>query len=166
MADQIPAETALAGYVAPILKVIGGRSRLTRKLLSSPNRAELPPLPSWSPSINVFDTGRAFVVIAELAGVGPDSLRIELDAAGDTLTLRGTRTSPTPGQSVGEEISSGTFERSISLDEPVDPHGARAICRYGLLELMIPKHPKRVWKGVEGGGGGIRTPDTLAGIAV
>ena len=102
-------------------------------------------------------------MIAELAGVGPDSLRIELHAGQDVLTLRGTRTAPSPGESVDEEISSGSFERSISLDEPVDPNGARAVCRYGLLQLMIPKQPKRVRKS---GGGGIRTPDTLAGIAV
>jgi HSP20 family protein len=166
MADQIPAVSPLAGYVAPVLTVIGTKSRRAKRLAIAHGLAELAPLPEWSPSVNVFDTGGAFVVIAELAGVGPDSLRIELDAGSDVLTLRGTRTAPAPGESVDEEISSGNFERSIPFDAPVDPHGARAICRYGLLELMIPKHPRRASKPLNGGGGGIRTPDTLAGIAV
>ena len=153
MTEQILAETVVSGYVAPVFTVVRSRRQ--------PRQSG-----EWAPAINVFDTGRAFVVIAELAGVGPDSLRIELDTHGDRLTLRGTRTTRSPGESVDEEISSGRFERSIAFDAPLDADGARAICRYGLLELMIPKLPQRAWKGEKGGGGGIRTLDTLAGIAV
>ena len=151
MVEQIPAEIPISGYVAPVLTVIGRRSsRLaSRRGPDLPNVIDLPPLaahaspPQWSPSINVFDTGGAFVVIAELAGVGPDSLRIELDTSRDRLTLRGTRRTATQGQSMDEEITSGAFERSIAFDTPVDAEGARAICRYGLLELFVPKAPQR-----------------------
>ena len=153
MTEQILAETVVSGYVAPVFTVARSRRQ--------PRQSG-----EWAPAINVFDTGRAFVVIAELAGVGPDSLRIELDTNRDRLTLRGTRATMSPGESVDEEISSGRFERSIAFDAPLDADGARAICRYGLLELMLPKLPQRVWKGEKGGGGGIRTLDTLAGIAV
>ena len=156
MTEQILAETLVTGYVAPVFTVARSRRQ---------------PRPSgeWAPAINVFDTGRAFVVIAELAGVGPDSLRIELDTNRDCLTLRGIRDTTGPvmaGAAVDEEISSGRFERSVAFDAPLDADGARAICRYGLLELMIPKLPQRVWKDEKSGGGGIRTLDTLAGIAV
>ena len=161
MADQILAVSPLAGYVAPVLTVVGSKSKRTERLAVAADVVELAPLPNWCPSVNVFDTGGAFVVIAELAGVGPDSLRIELDAASDVLKLRGSRTSPAPGDSVDEEISSGQFERSIPFDAAVDAHGARAICRYGLLELMIPKHPNRVWKNGKSGGGGFEPPIPL-----
>src|SRR5688572_4677118 len=87
MTEQILAETLVAGYVAPVFTVVRSRRQ--------PRQSG-----EWAPAINVFDTGRAFVVIAELAGVGPDSLRIELDTGRDRLTLRGTRITRSPGESV------------------------------------------------------------------
>lgn len=153
MSMQIATEIPIAGYVAPALSIVNSSRR--RAALRSEGGFgtvfELPPRAAWSPAINVFDTGDAFVVIAELAGVGPDSLRIELDAATDTVTLRGTRLGGAPSRtgdydSMDEEIASGQFERAISLGHPVDGGGAKAICRYGLLELMLPKLKTRAPK--------------------
>ena len=183
MAAEIPMHTPVAGYVAPVLSVIGtpsSRRRAVRRTGTGSGGAtilELPPRAAWAPAINVFDTGASFVIIAELAGVGPDSIRIELDQERDTLTLQGSRAGTPPAATsssavtVDEEIAAGRFERRISFDTPLDADGARAVCRYGLLELMIPKLPQREWKRPpssrnKSGGGGIRTPDTLAGIAV
>ena len=170
---QILAETPLAGYVAPVLTVIGSRRTRRPEVRRSTNNGatifNLPPPPDWSPAVNVFDTGSAYVVIAELAGVGPDSLRIELDAARDVLTLRGTRAARAPVSTapLDEEITTGHFEREISFDHPVDANNTRAVCRYGLLELLLPKlRLKSNGRRQKSGGGGIRTLDTLAGIAV
>jgi HSP20 family protein len=157
MPAEIIAEAPVAGYVAPVFTIVNaarGRRPAARKPLPGTGGTvfQLPPRPAWSPAVNVFDTGDAFVVIAELAGVGPDSLKIELDAAHDVVTLRGVRAGGAPSiaaefDPVDEEITSGRFEREILLDAPVDPRGAKAVCRYGLLELMLPKlktrDPKR-----------------------
>jgi HSP20 family protein len=154
MTLQIVATAPVAGYVAPVSERAGTpRQRKVTALHPGTGGAiiHLEPRPDWSPSVNVFDTGDAFVVIAELAGVGPDGLRIELDERADTVTLRGTRrdAAPCPADAfdavdaVDEEIASGRFERVIAFDDPLDARGARAVCRYGLLELLLPKRRPR-----------------------
>lgn len=162
---QIVAETPVAGYVAPVFEIVSaGRGRRTPTPVhggpgepGGPGGAgtvgdgtvfQLPPRTAWSPAISVFDTGDAFVVIAELAGVGPDSLRIELDEATDTLTLCGSRlgfarATAEDVDAVDEEVASGRFERTVTFDQPVNSRGARAVCRYGLLELLVPKRRTR-----------------------
>ncbi len=154
MSMQIVTETPIAGYVAPALSIVSSsrrRAAAQRAEGGLGTVSQLPPRAAWSPAINVFDTGDAFVIIAELAGVGPDSLRIELDVASATVTLRGIRLGGAPTRtadfdSMDEEITSGRFERVISLGQPVDGEGAKAICRYGLLELMLPKLKTRTPK--------------------
>jgi len=153
MSMQIVTETPIAGYVAPALSIVSSsRRRAAQRAEGGLGTVfQLPPRAAWSPAINVFDTGDAFVIIAELAGVGPDSLRIELDVTTDTVTLRGTRLGGAPTRtadydSMDEEITSGRFERAISLGQPVDGEGAKATCRYGLLELMLPKLKTRAPK--------------------
>ncbi len=160
MTGEIVAEAPVAGFVAPVVEIVDARhARRNRNAHLDATRhggpgtvIQLPPRTSWSPAVNVFDTGKAFIVIAELAGVGPDSLRIELDVERYAVTLRGTRAGLPPQVSWGvdmvdEEIVSGAFEREIVLGEPIDARGARAVCRYGMLELMLPKQggrePKR-----------------------
>jgi HSP20 family molecular chaperone IbpA len=155
MAGDLMIEVPVAGYVAPVLEIVNARrSRRTRVSppLAGPGKIiQLPPRSSWAPAVNVFDTGHAFIVIAELAGVGPDSLRIELDAVRDTVTLRGVRIGilpqithgAEPFDTVDEEIATGAFEREIALGEPVDTPRARAVCHYGMLELMLPKQQRR-----------------------
>ena len=161
MAGQIITETPVAGYIAPVFEIVGDGRRRAPGRLGAPQPLhpttgatifQLPPRAAWSPAVNVFDTGESFVIIAELAGVGPDSLRIELDGENKRITLRGTRVGSAPSlvadfDAMDEEIASGRFERVVPLGEPVDVRGARAVCRYGLLELMLPKlgtrEPKR-----------------------
>nr|CAA9215964.1 hypothetical protein AVDCRST_MAG63-213 [uncultured Armatimonadetes bacterium] len=165
MSAVIVPEATVTGYLAPVMQIVGAaRSARTSRAATARRFAagrviELPSRPAWSPAVNVFDTGDSYVVVAELAGVGPDSLRIELDAGGDLLTLRGTRADAafSDGDEIGEhgdqdcaptdqelqEIASGQFERAIEFDEPVEPGRARAVCRYGLLQLMVPKRRGR-----------------------
>jgi HSP20 family molecular chaperone IbpA len=170
MSAVIVPEATVAGYVAPVMQIVGAArsARASRpagaRRFAAGRVIQLPPRPAWSPAVNVFDTGDSYVVIAELAGVGPDSLRIELDASGDLLTLRGTRADTTLAEAlkyerpnatlagaapvaeavaVDQEIATGSFERAIEFDEPVESGRARAVCRYGLLQLMVPKRRGR-----------------------
>jgi HSP20 family protein len=110
---------------------------------------------TWSPAIDVYETAEAFVVVAELAGVAPDELTIELDADRQTLHLRGTRhgrpaAAPAAGSSETQaergrvvphliEIAVGTFERSVVLPGPADAGGAEASGLHGLYEVYLPK---------------------------
>src|SRR5439155_13618762 len=48
------------------------------------------------PPVNVFDAGDAYVVKAEVPGVSPD--RIDIDVEDDTLTIRGERAVSEPNR--------------------------------------------------------------------
>jgi HSP20 family protein len=108
---------------------------------------------TWSPAIDVYETAEAFIVVAELAGVAPDELTIELDADRQTLRLRGTRRgrpaapASSPGSEVQRgrvvphliEIAVGAFERSVVLPGPADAGGAEASGHHGMYEVYLPK---------------------------
>ncbi len=95
--------------------------------------------PEVYPPLNIYDNGEAFVVRAEVPGVDPKSLEIE--ATGDTLTLRGERTVAEAGPKASyhrREREAGEFRRSLTLPKPVDSSKVVANCDSGVLELQLP----------------------------
>jgi HSP20 family protein len=95
--------------------------------------------PDVYPALNIYDDGETFVVRAEIPGVDPK--KIEIDATGDTLTIRGERTLPEHGASasyLGRARDSGQFRRSFTLPKPIDNTKVMAVCTNGVLELRLP----------------------------
>jgi HSP20 family protein len=95
--------------------------------------------PNVFPPVNVFTDKAGFVVQAEVPGVQPDQLQVQVDPG--RLTVSGERTLPT-----GKEVSYhrrerryGRFSRTIQLPPDVDSANARAELRNGLLTIHIPK---------------------------
>jgi HSP20 family protein len=91
------------------------------------------------PALNIYDDGETFVVRAEIPGVDPK--KIEVEATGDTLTIRGERTLPeaVPKASYHRrERDSGLFRRSFTLPKPIDNTKVIAGCIDGVLELRLP----------------------------
>ena len=94
----------------------------------------------FSPAVDVFyegDPPRA-VVQAELAGIDPDELTLEID--GRELVLAGHRR---PADAEGRvyqqlEIDFGPFRRVIQLGADVVPAAARATYRDGMLRIELP----------------------------
>lgn len=78
------------------------------------------------------------IVVADLAGVGPDAVNLEL--SGRHLVISGARpVRETEGRAYQQiEIPTGAFRRSISLGVDVDPERARATFEDGLLRVEIP----------------------------
>ncbi len=105
---------------------------------------------AWKPRCDVSETGDEVVVVADLAGVEPDNVGIEVH--GDILVMRGVRREPA-GKSRGHyhimEINYGTFEREIRLPAAVKAEKARAVYEEGFLEVRLPKAAKEPPKGVE-----------------
>ena len=77
-------------------------------------------------------------LVVELPGVDPDS--VEIVADGSALVVSGTRSRPSaPGARYHQvEIEYGPFQRNVRLAENVDPNGARASFRHGLLTVELP----------------------------
>jgi HSP20 family protein len=94
----------------------------------------------FSPAVDVFyegDPPRA-VVQAELAGIDPDELTLEID--GRELVLAGHRH---PAHAEGRvspqlEIDFGPFRRVIQLGADVVADAARATYRDGMLRIELP----------------------------
>jgi len=98
----------------------------------------------WEPAVDLYETDDQLVLMVELAGVRESDLQITIDR--NVFTIRGERQKTLGGSKVGVyhqmEISSGPFERSIALPEPVDAEGTRATYQNGLVEVILPKVKK------------------------
>jgi HSP20 family molecular chaperone IbpA len=92
----------------------------------------------FRPQIDVVRTEDPpeFRVVVELAGIDPESLRIFADDR--TLAVAGVRSRPSHGRYFHMEIEDGPFQRRVQFDEPIDPAGASAEYRRGLLTVTVP----------------------------
>src|SRR5262249_23700279 len=91
------------------------------------------------PPVNVFDAGDAYVVKAELPGVEPS--QIELEVQEDTLTLRGEQVFPEPGSDAAfhrRERIEGQFRRVLHRPGHV-ASDIKADLRDGVLTVRLPK---------------------------
>jgi HSP20 family protein len=110
------------------------------------------PVGRWSglyPTVNVFDQGEAYVVKAELPGVDPQ--KIDINVEDDTVTLRGERAFSEPSKGAAyhrRERGQGQFRRVVRVPGRVAAEETKAQYRDGVLTVTIPKakeaRPRRV----------------------
>lgn len=96
----------------------------------------------WQPPTDVYQTKDAVFVRANVAGVDPGEVTVTVDQ--HRLIIEGRRrdTSRSPGAQFRQmEIEYGPFRRVVPLPGAIDPSGARASCRHGLLEITAPQAP-------------------------
>jgi HSP20 family molecular chaperone IbpA len=108
-----------------------------------------PRLPSqlrgaWRPPIEVYETDRSLVILAEIAGVSESDLTIIAD--NELVTIRGHRTDPQSGtrrryREIG--IPYGEFAADIYLPFPVDLDAVNAEYNNGLLHIELPRARSR-----------------------
>ncbi|MEE4276257.1 MAG: Hsp20/alpha crystallin family protein [Thermoleophilia bacterium] len=104
---------------------------------------------SWLPAVDVFDTQDAVVLKAELAGMNPDDIQIEVED--NVLTIKGERKFE---EKVDEERyyrverRFGSFQRSLALPQGVKSDQIEAAYDEGILTVTVPKaeqeKPKRI----------------------
>ncbi|MRR13680.1 Hsp20/alpha crystallin family protein [bacterium] len=95
---------------------------------------------AWMPKIDVKRTGDDIVVRAELPGMKSEDVDIELTEG--VLTIKGERRFEEEKENEGwliRESSYGSFERSLSIPEGVDPSTITAHFADGILEVHVPK---------------------------
>ena len=90
-------------------------------------------------SVTFEDDGSNFVLRADMPGLSENDIQINL--AGDTLTLRGERKLDVPeGHSVHRrERSAVRFAKSYQLPARVDADKVNATLKHGVLTLTLPK---------------------------
>ena len=97
-------------------------------------------LTAWAPSVDIFETPNELVVKADLPDV--DEKDIDIRVENNLLTVRGERKFD---KSVAEdnylriERTYGTFSRSFSLPNTVNPEAIRAEYKNGVLTVSLPK---------------------------
>lgn len=109
----------------------------------------IPKEPKWEEEIDaeltvdLYQTPSDIIVQTMVAGVQPDNLTITITR--DMITIKGKREE---NQSIDknnyfvQELYWGSFSRTISLPEEVDPEEAEAVERHGLLIIKLPKLDK------------------------
>lgn len=90
-------------------------------------------------SVTFEDDGSNFVLRADVPGMSEGDIQINL--AGNTLTLRGERKLDVPeGHSVHRrERSAVHFAKSYQLPARVEPDKVNATLKHGVLTLTLPK---------------------------
>ncbi|MEJ5198414.1 MAG: Hsp20/alpha crystallin family protein [Anaerolineae bacterium] len=88
--------------------------------------------------LDAYVTPEEIVILANMPGVKPEEVEITIE--GDTLTIKGER--PAPLENVDyvlQERAYGKFQRTLTINIPVDANKAEAKFENGLLTLTIPK---------------------------
>jgi HSP20 family protein len=95
------------------------------------------------PNVDFFrqEDPPAFTVVVELPGVDPAD--VQLVAGSRVLIVAGERRRPRDGGQYQQmEIEYGPFHRKVVFGEDVDPDGATATYRRGVLHVRLPIAPK------------------------
>lgn len=120
------------------------------RLLPLPLMERRPLESEWLPDIDMFARGNDLVIQAEIPGVDPKDVSIEV--TDNTLTLSGERKTRKEAKEENyyrSEISYGSFLRELSVPSGIDPNSINAVYDKGILEITIPKaaeeeRPKKV----------------------
>lgn len=119
----------------------------TRGMLGAPGG-----MSTISPSVNVFTRGDDLVVSADLPGIKPEDVHVDIE--GNNLVIQGE--SSTRNQNTGDrgywysESSYGSFYRSIPLPPGTPSEKATAQYNNGVLEVTLPgaarsvQQPRRI----------------------
>ena len=96
------------------------------------------PGPVYQPAVDIFETDAAITVLADMPGVKPNQL--EIDLRDNVLSLTGRVTAaPTHEADVLREYDAGTFFRQFTLAETIDQAKIDAKLVDGVLRLELPK---------------------------
>lgn len=96
------------------------------------------------PALDLYDRGDEVVIEADLPGVQPDD--VEVEVTDHHLRIRGQVRRTEERQEAGvyrQERRFGSFMRTVALPEDVDPERATASFRHGVLQLRLPKKEGR-----------------------
>lgn len=93
------------------------------------------------PLVNVFTDADGMVVRAEVPGIPPDRLSVQVEAG--QLTISGERPAPAEerdGSTHRQERQFGRFARTLQLPPEIDPGQVKAECHNGVLTVRLGKH--------------------------
>jgi HSP20 family protein len=118
----------------PLRDLLAIQHRLERIASSGPQ--------GWTPAVDLCETADAFIVTAELPGLGREQINIQVSEG--RLTLQGRRDARVPCEQYHQvERGHGEFSRTFALPPTVDTERITADLRDGVLTITIPKSPEK-----------------------
>jgi HSP20 family protein len=96
----------------------------------------------WSPSVDVKDEEEFFTVSADIPGVDPKDIQVNIDNG--VMTVKGERKAKSKEKENGYsrvECSYGRFTRRFTLPDTADTDNIKASGKNGVLEIKIGKRP-------------------------
>lgn len=97
----------------------------------------------WVPLVDIVETNDKFVILADLPGVDPKNIDVQMEKG--ILTIRGERRldRQTDSQTFARtERLHGSFHRRFALPDSADADKVSASGSNGVLEIVIPKRPE------------------------
>ncbi|MCL2029590.1 MAG: Hsp20/alpha crystallin family protein [Deltaproteobacteria bacterium] len=92
----------------------------------------------FSPVVDIWETDEGLMLVADLPGVAPEDLAVDL--SGGSLTISGRIAPPPAGRkAILTEYEVGAFYRQFSLSEGLDQGGITAALKDGVLKLTLPR---------------------------
>ena len=94
---------------------------------------------AWLLPMDAYITDEAIIIRADVPGIKSEEIEIMLE--GDTLTIRGEikREDAENRKYVLLERPTGKFERTLSINTPIDHEKVEASFKDGVLTLTLPK---------------------------
>jgi HSP20 family protein len=102
----------------------------------------------WSPHVEAFQRDNEFVVRADLPGLKPEDVDVEV--SDEAITIRGERKHEHEEQHEGyyrSERHYGSFHRTIPLPQGAITDSAKADFKNGVLEIKLQAPPAEVRRG-------------------
>jgi HSP20 family protein len=95
-------------------------------------------VPCYIPAVDIYESPEALTLVADMPGVGPEGVAI--DVHDNQLTLRGTVTTEGEKQRLLlEEYGVGDYIREFTLGRTIDQSKIEASIKHGVLTLTLPK---------------------------
>jgi HSP20 family protein len=95
-------------------------------------------VPSYIPAVDIYESPEALTLVADMPGVGPEG--VVIDVHDNLLTLRGTVTLEGEKERVLlQEYGVGDYSREFTLGRTIDQSKIEASMKHGVLTLTLPK---------------------------
>ena len=135
--------SGLPGRVAnddPFVRLWNDVDQLFSNMIRSTGLGEWPETSRVGLPMEVYDTGNAIEVMAELPGVHEQDVTVEL--AGDVLTIRGEKKATEERKGDGFHLAErryGSFARTLRLPFEAEADKIQATFKNGVLTVNVPK---------------------------
>jgi HSP20 family protein len=95
--------------------------------------------PTYVPPTDIYETETEIFVVADMPGVKPEGVTVELE--GRTLTITGAPAEhgTVGGEPVRLEYRPGGYGRAFTVSDAIDRERIRASMKDGVLTLVLPK---------------------------